>query len=255
MRIVMSKMKQILYPVVICLVMLATIAPINVPTSKTVSARAQQPASVKTGAFTDTDSEAMLSRIFPFYKADSWLSTGRNGFDARSFLSKPGLSGKLIVPAQEQGMTSVPFKGFITREGIAREGKVNLVLKIYDQPNGGTKLYEGIHEAEVRLGQYFAMIQVPSETIAKSQTIWLEAAGVEEKELAFEPRLSFATKAPEGVTTNHFNIVALCFTCGGAVWHQVGAIPVTSDPVEFGPACDGALTTRQDRFPFLCQRN
>jgi hypothetical protein len=88
MRIVMSKMRRILYPVVICLAILAIIAPINVPTFKTVSARAKQPASAKTSAFTDL--ETTLSRIFPFYEADSQLNRGRNSLDARYSLLTPG---------------------------------------------------------------------------------------------------------------------------------------------------------------------
>jgi hypothetical protein len=106
--------------------------------------------------------ETTLPRIFPFYKADSWLNKGRNGFDARSFLLKLGLSNKLIVPIQEPGKASVPFKRWITKEGLNKKGTLSLVMRIYDQSNGGTKLYEGTHEVGVNHGQYFAIIQVPS---------------------------------------------------------------------------------------------
>ena len=248
MRIVTSKMRRILYPVVICLAMLTIIAPINAPTSRTVFARTQQPAYIKTGAFVDV--ETMLSRIFQFYKADPWLDKGRNGLDARYSLLKPGLSNKLIVPVQEPGKTSVPFKGWITKEGVAKEGTISLVLKIYDQANGGTKLYEATHEVEVTHGQYYAMIQVPSETIANSQTIWLEAASVEEKELAFEPRQPFATKRPEGLVPNAVGVF-LCYKCGAL--QLVGGIPVASgNPDEFGAGCVQPLTRRTDYRPYLC---
>jgi hypothetical protein len=164
------------------------------------------------------------------------------------------LSNNLIVPAQKTGMTSVWFKGWITKEGIAKEGTVSLVLKIYDQSNGGTTLYEATHEVEVTHGQYFAIIQVPSETIAKSQTIWLEAASVEQKELAFEPRTSFATRAPEGAAAGGACAgAALCYTCGGCTGWQYGAIPVPSgDPTELGASCSGPVQTRTDYRPYLC---
>jgi len=260
MRIVKGKMRQILYPVVICLAMLAIIAPINVPTSRTVSARTQQPAYVKTGAAVDL--ETMLSRIFPLYNVDSWLNGGRNGLDARYSLLNPGLSNKLILPTQEQGKTSVPFKG-LTKEGVAKEGTVSLVLRIYDQANGGTKLYEATHEVEVTNGQYFAVIQVPTETIAKSQTIWLEAASVEEKGVAMEPRTQFTTSLP-GVTSILWNGpdwngpsaaitgVGLCRTCGPFRW--VGAIPVPSGsrPIEYDYNCVAPLAPRDDSIPYLC---
>jgi hypothetical protein len=250
MRIVMSKVRQILYLTAICLVMLAVIAPMNAPTSKTVYARKQQLASVKTGALVDM--EMMLSRIFPFYKADSWLNMGRNGLDARNSLLKPGLSNKLIVPVQDPGKTSVPFKGWITKEGIAKEGTVSLVLKIYDQSNGGTKLYEATHEVEVTHGQYFAMIQVPSEALANSQAVWLEAASVEEKELAFEPRQQFATKPLGGVGTQTVNSALLCYTCSPNAFMR-GAIPVPSgNPTEYGAGCLGDLTIRTDYRPYFC---
>jgi hypothetical protein len=197
-----------------------------------------------------------LSRIFPFYKVDSWLNRRPNSFDARYALLKPGLSNKLIVPAQEPGMTSVWFKGWITKEGIAKEGTVSLVLKIYDLSNGGTKLYEATHEVEVTHGQYFAIIQVPSETIARSQTIWLEAASIEEKEVAFEPRQSFATRAPLGAVPNTAYAGAmLCYTCGGNFWYQTGAIPVSEgNPTEWGASCSSPLQKRTDYRPYLCTK-
>ncbi len=247
----MSKMRKILCPMAIGLVMWAIIAPINIPASKTVSARAQRPAHIKTSAFVDL--ETMLSRIFPFYKADSWLNMGRNDFDARYSLLKPGLSNKLIVPIQEPGKTSVPFKGWITKEGIAKEDKVNLVLKIYDQSNGGTKLYEATHEVEVTHGQYFAIIQVPSETIAKSQTVWLEAASVEEKELAFESREPFATRPAEGVAPALLITgTGLCYSCSG-LHKWVGAFSVASgDVTEYDSYCRSPLINRRDYRPYLC---
>jgi hypothetical protein len=225
----------------------------NAPTSRTVSAQTQQLAYGKTGAFVDM--ETTLSRIFPIYKAHSWLNRGRNGLDAQYFFLKPGFSNKLIIPAQEEGKTNVPFKGWITREGIAREGKVNLVLKIYDQSNGGAKLYEAVHEVEVTHGQYFAIIQIPSEVIAKSQTIWLEAEGVEDKLGAFEPRQSFATRAPAGAVSNATISIgtALCYTCGDVTPYQTGSIPVSSgDPEEHGANCSGLITIRTDYRPYLC---
>jgi hypothetical protein len=244
-------MRKILYSVVFCFVMLAIIAPINAPTSITVAARTQQPAYVKTGVFEDM--EMMLSRIFPFYKADSWLNTRRNDFDARSFLMKLGLSDKLIVPTQEPGKTSVSFKGWVPKEGVAKEGTVSLVLKIYDQASAGTKLYEGTHDVEVTQGQYFANIQVPSETVARRQTIWLEAASVEEKELAFEPRQPFILRPPQGVITNAIRSVALCYSCGGSAPFRAGEIPVPSgNPTEHGAQCALPLMVRTDYRPYLC---
>jgi hypothetical protein len=287
MRIVKSKMRQILHPVVICLAMLTIIAPINVPTSRTVSARTQKPAYVKTGAVVNL--ETMLSRIFPLYNVDSLLNGGRNGLGVRYSLLNPGLSNKLILPTQEQGKTSVPFKG-LTKEGMAKEGTVSLVLRIYDQANGGTKLYEATHEVEVTMGQYFAVIQVPTETIVKSETIWLEAASVEETGLAMEPRTQFTPSwngpswngpdwngpswhgpdwngptwngptwngpdwngpdwnGPSGAITG----VGLCRTCGSFRW--VGAIPVPSGrkPIEYGFNCGAPLAPRDDSIPYLC---
>jgi hypothetical protein len=256
-RIVLNKMRKLLYPAVLCLVMWAIIAPITLPASKTVSARAQQPGYAKTGAFVGM--ETMLSRIFPFYRRDSWLSTGRKDFDARYSFLKAGLSNKIIVPTQEQGKTSVPFKGWITKEGIAKEGiakegTVSLVLKIYDQSNGGTKLYEAIHEVEVTHGQYFAFVQVPSEAIANSQTIWLEAASVEEKEVAFEPRQQLGRRAPRDARTAvHADGTVLCYTCGSFWPEIVGAFPVSSgNPIEFGSQCAFPAQTRTDYRPYLC---
>ena len=255
MRIVTSKMRRILYPVVICLAMLTIIAPINAPTSRTVFARTQQPAYIKTGAFVDV--ETMLSRIFQFYKADPWLDKGRNGLDARYSLLKPGLSNKLIVPVQEPGKTSVPFKGWITKEGVAKEGTISLVLKIYDQANGGTKLYEGIHEVEVTRGQYFALIQVPSETIGSTATLWLEAASVEERELPLEQRQQFVLRPSGGATTNGIFGAAVCLTCGGSfpIWRGVVPPGTGSLPIEYGTSCSGSLTSRADANPFICSGN
>jgi hypothetical protein len=209
----------------------------------------------------------MLSRIFPFYKVDSWINKDRKGIDLRSFLLKSGLSNKLIAPVQEPGKTSVPFKGFITKEGVAREGKVKLVLRIYDQADGGTKLYEGIHEASVIHSQYFAEIQIPSESIAKSKTVWLEAAGVEEKELAFEPRQAFAV-APEATAAIPYYVrsVALCFVCGGDAPNLNGSFYVPPEPenihgqtdgvnnnvFEFASGCAGPKAWRVDHHPYLC---
>lgn len=254
MRIVTGKMRRILHLVVICLAMLAIITPINVPTPKTVSARTQQSAYLKTGAFVDM--ETTMYRIFPFYQAHSWLNSGRNGLDAQYSFLKPRFSNNLIVPAQEEGKTNVPFKGWITREGLAREGNLNLVLKIYDQSNDGTKLYEAIHEVEVTHGQYFAIIQVPSEVIAKSQTIWLEAEGVEDKLGAFEPRQSFVTRPPVGVVPNATQLlpfVRLCYTCGSFWFQQTGGIPVPGgNPTEYGSGCSEPLIQRTDYRPYLC---
>jgi hypothetical protein len=263
MRIFKGKMRQILYPVVICLAMLAIIAPVNVPTSRTVSARTQQPVYVKTGAVVDL--ETMLSRSFPLYNVDSWLNGGRNGLDARYSLLNPGLSNKLILPTQEQGKTSVPFKG-LTKEGMAREGTVSLVLRIYDQTNGGAKLYEATHEVEVTKGQYFAMIQVPTENIANRQAIWLEAASVEEPGLAMEPRTQFTPSwngpswngpswngpSWNGPSGTAITGVGLCRTCGPFRW--VGAIPVPSGrkPIEYGFNCAAPLDLQDDSIPYLC---
>jgi hypothetical protein len=242
------------------LVMSAAIVPLSSLTSKSVSARAQQPASIKTDAF--TDATETLSQIFPFYKLDSLITKGRNGVDLRSFLLKSGLSDKFIAPVQEPGKTSVTFKGFITKEGVAREGKVDLVLRIYDQADGGTKLYEGIHEAMVIHSVYFAQIQIPSESIAKSKTLWLEAAGVDEKELAFEPRQAFrALPEAGGVGVNaipyYVKSVALCFTCGGDAPFQNGGFRVPGDGssnnvYEFGASCGAPKGDRFDPFPHLC---
>jgi len=152
-------------------------------------------------------------------------------------------------------VTSLPFKGLITREGVTREGKVNLVLKIYDQSHGGTKLYEGVHEVEVTQGQYFALIQVPSETIGRSETIWLEAASVEEKEMPLEPRQQFVLR-PTAVT-NGIAGAAICFTCVGSFPIQRGAIPVPSgsQTTEYSSGCSGTLSLRTDARPFLCSGN
>jgi hypothetical protein len=265
MRITTNKMRRFLYLMVTGLVMSAAIVPLSALTSKSVSARAQRPASIKTGAF--TDATEMLSRIFPFYKVDSWINKDRKGIDLRSFLLKSGLSDKLIAPVQEPGKTSVTFKGFITREGVAREGNVKLVLRIYDQADGGTKLYEGIHEAKVIHSQYFAQIQIPSEYIAKSKTVWVEAAG-DEKELAFEPRQAF-TVAPEATATTipyYVRSVALCFICGGDAPSMNGGFYVPPEPsgihgqtngvnnntFEFGSGCSGRQAWKVDHFPELC---
>jgi len=245
------------------LVMSALIVPLNALTSKSVSARAQQPSSVKTGALMDPTK--ILSRIFPFYSADSWLNTGRNGVDWRSFLLKSGLSNKFIAPVDEAGKTSVSFKGFITRKGVAREGKVNLDLRIYDQADGGTKLYEGIHEVRVIHGQYYADIQIPhSEAIAKGKTVWLEAASVKEKGLAFEPREPFK-KLSEGVDAIPYYVrsVALCLTCGGDAPYTNGAfyLPTAitnngaldgNNVIEFGRSCSSPNEWRYDYSPRLC---
>jgi hypothetical protein len=245
------------------LVMSAAIVPLSALTSKSVSARAKQPAYLKTSASVDV--ETMLSRTFPFYRADSWLNTGRSGVDLRSFLLKSGLSNKFIAPVDEHGKTSVMFKGFITRKGVAREGKVNLDLRIYDQADGGTKLYEGIHEVRVIHGQYFADIQIPhSESIAKGKTVWLEAASVKEKGAAFEPRQPFA-KLPEGVDAIPYYVrsVALCHTCGGDAPYTNGAfyLPTTinngtgldgTNVYEFGNSCSSPKEWRYDSSPRLC---
>jgi len=253
----MSKLRKFLSLTVICLAMWAIMAAVNIPTSKTVSARAQQPAYLKTGALIDV--ETILSRIFPFYRRDSWLNVSRNDLDARHSLLKPGSPGKLIIPTQEPDKTSVPFKGWITKGDNVdwwrvHQGKVSLILKIYDQSNGGTKLYEGTHEVEVTYGQYFAIIQVPSEIIAKSQTIWLEATSAEARELAFEPRQPFTTKPPEGVVPNVAVPTArFCYTCGSYWFVLEGAIPVPSgNPTEYGPGCAGPVQVRTDYRPYLC---
>jgi hypothetical protein len=213
----------------------------------------QRPASIKTRGFMDAGT--MLSRIFPFYKEDSWLNMWRNAPDPRYSFLMPGLSNKSIVPTRESSNTIVPFKGWITREGVAKDGMVSLVLKIYDQCDGGKKLYEATHKVGVTHGQYFAIIQVPSETIAKSQTIWLEAAGVEEKELAFEPRQPFVPRPSGGMTAaNLVTYVGLCYSCGGQMPYKSGEIPVPSgDPTEFGPQCSGLIpSVRTDYRPYLC---
>jgi hypothetical protein len=172
-------------------------------------------------------------------------------FASRGYV-KSGSSSKPIAPAQEKNI-SVPFKGLITQEGIPKEGKVNLVLKIYDQSNGGTKLYEGIHEVEVTQGQYFALIQVPSGTIGRSETIWLEAASVEEKDLPLEQRQQFILRPT--VITNGIAGAALCSTCGGSFPVFRGSFSSTNNPTEYGSGCSGTPIVRTDGRPFLCSGN
>jgi hypothetical protein len=177
-------------------------------------------------------------------------------FASRQYM-KPGSSNKPIVLAQERNMISVPFKGLISREGIAKEGKAPLVLKIYDQSHGGTKLYEGIHEVAVTQGQYFALIQVPSETIARSETLWLEAASIEEKELPLEQRQQFVLRPSGGATTNGIFGAAVCLTCGGSfpVWRGVIPPGSGSTPIEYGVGCSGSLVSRSDANPYICSGN
>jgi hypothetical protein len=177
-----------------------------------------------------------------------------NGLDDVDLIKKFVCLWEAGYCAQAQDMTSVPFKGWITKEGIAKEGKVNLVLKIYDQANGGTKLYEGVHEAEVTHGQYFAIVQVPSETIANSQLVWLEAASVDEKEVALEPRLSFTARPQAQIeASQHFRYAFLCYSCG--VYAFAGSIPVPSgNPAENPAGCfPGPIAIRTDYRPYLCQ--
>jgi hypothetical protein len=160
------------------------------------------------------------------------------------------------VTAQESRMTSIPFKGVFNNDGRAE-----LIVRVYDQANDGTKLFETTQAVNVSNGMYVAFIQVPSEAIRPHSTVWLEASDATAPDLRLEDRVSFTIASPRNGTTQAFTCdfpngcASLCRTCGGAYPHFRGAIPLAAGarPAERGNNCSGPIDdSAVDTNPFLC---
>jgi hypothetical protein len=159
------------------------------------------------------------------------------------------------VAVQDSQTTGVPFKGL-----MAEDGNVELILRLYDQAHGGTRLFEEIREAEVRQGVYALDVEVPSEIVTKHPTVWMEVARAAEPDKSLEERTAFRTRRSGEVLPQAplclGSCVSLCFTCGGSFPLFSGGIPVPSGSsvIERGVGCDGSLVSRSDPRPQLCSR-
>jgi hypothetical protein len=157
------------------------------------------------------------------------------------------------VTAQELQTTSVPFKGT-----MAKDGEVELVLRLYDQAKGGTKLFEEPTLVDVSQGMYVVFAEVPSEVIVRHATVWMEVAKEAAPDLPLGDRQPFAMKpagnSPQAVVCPAGGCATFCFTCGGAYPFFNGGFPLAagSAPIERGWSCAGGLTSQADTFPYLC---
>jgi hypothetical protein len=159
------------------------------------------------------------------------------------------------VIAQEVQTTTLPFKGV-----MAKDGEVELILRLYDRDHGGTKLFEDTALVDVSNGVYVAYADVPSAILARYPTVWMEAARATAPSAAIGARTPFAMKRSGEVQQEAFcsgaGCASLCFTCGGEFTIYAGTIPLPSGsmPTERGAACSGALTSMADTAPFLCTK-
>jgi hypothetical protein len=159
-----------------------------------------------------------------------------------------GLSAVQVVQAGET--TMIPLKGEINARGV-----VDLVISVYDQPEGGILLYQLTKPVAVKHKIFDEDINVPSELFSANPQVFVGFAKTSAPEDEIGERMPF-TKAPEShpIPQNHTGYVSLCFTCGGHFPFRVGAFPVPSPyrVVERGSGCSGSLIERRDTRPWLC---
>jgi hypothetical protein len=158
----------------------------------------------------------------------------------------------LVGDDQEDPTMGVPFKGF-----VPEDGSVKLILRLYDRPDGGTKLFEETREAEVVQGVYMALVEVPTHIVTKRPAVWTEVARAADPDTPLEARAPFRVKpsgdpAPAASGCGFGSCVSLCITCGGRYPFYSGSIPVAGNPVERGTGCSGSLESKSDPRPFLC---
>jgi hypothetical protein len=141
---------------------------------------------------------------------------------------------------------------------IAAHGDVELILRLYDRADGGTKLFEETALVEVSQGTYLAFVAVPSRILAGQTTVWMEVARETRTSLRIAERQAFALKRADNqvlaTSCPSGGCASLCYTCGGdyPFYNGTIALPSGSMPTERGGSCAQPLEAMADVSPFLC---
>jgi hypothetical protein len=171
------------------------------------------------------------------------------------FCSLVWLSAVQPATAQEESIT-IPIK-----EDIDVVGPVNILVRIYDAPQGGSLLFQVPKVVIAEDGQLNDEIEVPAERLESHPTVFVEVAKASSPSKPLdEERMEFSLPDPEADAAGGQGIlgVAVCRTCGGPYPAVLGAVGgLTSGRlkvVELDKNCKKKLRERYDPRPFICGR-
>jgi hypothetical protein len=168
------------------------------------------------------------------------------------FCSLVWLAAVQPATAQEE-TTTIPIKEYID---VA--GPVNLIVRIYDAPQGGALLFQVPKVVIAEDGQLNDEIEVPAELLESHPTVFVEVAKASSpSEPLDEERMEFSLPDPEADAASGRKIrnVAVCNTCGGPYPGRLGAVGGRTSwpPVkELGKNCGGTLHDAYDKRPWIC---
>jgi hypothetical protein len=162
------------------------------------------------------------------------------------------LSVAQAVKAQEE-TTIIPVKEYI--DGA---GPVEVIISVYDQPQGGVLLYQVTKSVTAEEGLFDDTIEVPSELLSAHPQVFVEftKASSPIKPLA-EERMQFTqpTTPEAGALAASAYDASFCFTCGGFYPNIAGGVAtrIGGTNIERGRGCSGGLVKNtRDHRPQLC---
>lgn len=157
----------------------------------------------------------------------------------------------------------------IVKEASEATGPLEVLISVYDQPQGGTVLYQTTQTVEVSEGQFVEILSVPTALWAEHPQVFIAFAQATDPPVPLgDERMQFTH--PSARMTDHGLVpqgasptaaaaavygAAVCYTCGGAFPFQTGAIAtrIGGTNIERGPGCAGPLRrVTNDSRPFLC---
>jgi hypothetical protein len=163
------------------------------------------------------------------------------------------------VQAQEEMTTMIFVKDYIDETE-----PVELVISVYDQPQGGMLLYQVTKSVTPEDGIFDDSIKVPSEILSRHPQVFVEFAKASSPSdpLSGE-RMQFAQRGVSSRDTQEradppsqsADLISVCFTCGGQFPLEAGAINAGtgSHNHQRGPGCSGGLRDMVDRRPRICE--
>jgi hypothetical protein len=158
-----------------------------------------------------------------------------------------------VVLAQPEA-TPIPVKEYLNTVGA-----IDIIIRVYDAPQGGTLLYQVTQSVTAQEGLFDEVLDLPTALLTAHPQVFIEfaTAAAPEEPLA-EERMQFTLPGePAGARQREgerVTDVAVCFSCGGDFPFLAGTVATRSGGknLERGRHCAGQLRARRDPQPRIC---
>jgi hypothetical protein len=148
--------------------------------------------------------------------------------------------------------TPIPVKEYLDAVGA-----IDVIMHVYDAPQGGTLLHQVTQSVTVQEGIFDELIDLPTALLMAHPQVFIEfaTAAAPEEPLA-EERMQYTQPGELAGARRHqlFTDVSLCFSCGGDFPFLAGTLATRNSGknLERGRRCAGDLRHRRDTQPRLC---